>query len=166
MSFEESLRGRASFQIRRLVACTTCSGWGGIASGDTEPALLATWRAHRKPEALLFAKPSDCAGRDAGPIGVSHCRGRGWPDRDPGDPTPPGVYDGYRLIVPGKGMEGRGEVGPATPDPRACRFSSFVSRSGDNLYCTVPVTFTERPLDADQVPTVDGPVKVRVQRVW
>jgi DnaJ-class molecular chaperone len=80
---------------------------------------------------------------------------------------PPGVDDGSKVAVPGLGNEGRGggrpgdlyvliQIVPAEPDP-------FFTRKGDNLFCTVPITFSEAALGCRiAVPTVEGSVTVRV----
>jgi molecular chaperone DnaJ len=77
---------------------------------------------------------------------------------------PPGVRDGQKIRLRGKG--GAGDRGaPAgdlmitvhvTPDP-------VFARSGDDLTVTVPVTFDEAALGAQiDVPTLDGTVRVKI----
>lgn len=71
---------------------------------------------------------------------------------------PPGVRDGQKIRLPGKGRPGEGGA-PAgdlvitvsvTPDP-------VFSLDGDNLRITVPVTFPEAALGAEiDVPTLNG----------
>jgi molecular chaperone DnaJ len=78
--------------------------------------------------------------------------------------VPPGVRDGQRIRLRGKG--GAGDEGaPAgdlfitvnvTPHP-------VFGRKGDDLTVTVPVTFDEAALGAQiDVPTLDGSVRVKV----
>jgi molecular chaperone DnaJ len=78
--------------------------------------------------------------------------------------VPPGVRDGQRIRLRGKG--GAGDQGaPAgdlmitvhvTPDP-------VFGRKGDDLTVTVPVTFDEAALGAQvDVPTLDGTVRVKI----
>ena len=80
---------------------------------------------------------------------------------------PPGVDDGSKVAVPGMGNEGRGGghtgdlyvlIQTVTAEPHP-----FFTRKGDNLFCTVPITFSEAALGCRiEVSTVEGPVKVRV----
>ncbi len=171
MSFGESLKGvTALFQITRLVSCPTCEGWAEVVSQTQQscPACGGRGRATQTRGHMLFAKPcSDCGGsgvldRESCP----DCRGGGrLPKEDTIEIyTPPGVYDGYRVIVPGKGEEGLG--GGRSGDLHVLIHvvpHPFFTRQGDNLFCTIPVTFSEAALGCRiEVPTVDGPVKVRV----
>ena len=77
---------------------------------------------------------------------------------------PAGVSAGSRVRFPGKGDAGRfggpsGDLYVITnvaPHP-------FFTRAGDNLQCSVPVTFAEAALGAKiEVPTVDGKAVVRI----
>jgi len=171
MSFEESLRGiETSLQVRRLVACSSCVGWGRVSSGEPDrcPACKGKGRATQLHGHMVFARSCpECAG-----IGFvdrrscPDCLGAG---RRPVEETlrvriPGGVESGSKVRVPGKGNQGRGGGPPGdlnvliqvTPHP-------FLQREGDALCCTVPVTFSEAALGCRiDVPTLDGWVKVRV----
>ena len=77
---------------------------------------------------------------------------------------PAGVVDGQTVRVPGRGEPGSGGGRPGDllvqvavdPHPQ-------LGRDGRNLTVTVPVTFPEAALGAEvAVPTLDGPVTVRV----
>jgi molecular chaperone DnaJ len=77
---------------------------------------------------------------------------------------PSGVSAGSRVRFPGAGDAGKYGGGSGdlyvitnvTPHP-------FFRRVGDNLQCTVPVTFVEASLGAKiEVPTVDGRTVVRI----
>ena len=77
---------------------------------------------------------------------------------------PPGVEDGQTVRLPGRGEPGT-DGGPAgdllvqvAVDPHP-----LLRRDGRHLTVTVPITFAEAALGADiAVPTLDGPVTVRV----
>ena len=77
---------------------------------------------------------------------------------------PPGVRDGARIRLPG-----RGEPGPAGSDPgdlyvrvRVAPHPLF-GRNGDNLTLDLPLTYSEAALGANvQVPTMNGPVTLKV----
>lgn len=171
MSFQDSLRGvTASFQVHRLLACPTCEGWGEVTSDRQQRcgACRGTGRSTQTRGFMLFAKPCpECDGSgvlDRQPC--SDCQGGGRMGRE--EPVtltaPPGVYDGYRIVVSGKGNEGRG--GGRTGDLHVLIHVAphpFFARKGDNLFCTVPITFPEAALGCRvEVPTVEGSVQVRV----
>jgi molecular chaperone DnaJ len=76
---------------------------------------------------------------------------------------PPGIKDGQKVRVRGKGQygpAGNGDLMVAV----SVKTHDFYTRDGDNLRIHVPVTFPEAALGADiEVPTIDGDtVKVRV----
>ncbi len=77
---------------------------------------------------------------------------------------PPGVADGARIRVSGKGAPGAGG-GPSGDLYVTVRVADhpIFDRSGGNLGVTVPVTFVEAALGAEvAVPTLDGKVTLRV----
>jgi molecular chaperone DnaJ len=77
---------------------------------------------------------------------------------------PPGVADGARIRVSGKGAPGAGG-GPAGDLYVTVRVAShpLFERSASNLGITVPVTFVEAALGAEvAVPTLDGKVTLRI----
>jgi molecular chaperone DnaJ len=78
---------------------------------------------------------------------------------------PPGVHNGQKIRLRGKGQPGRGG-GPAGDlvVTVTVEHHPVFSLMGHNLHVTVPVTFAEAALGATvEVPTLDGtPVKVRV----
>jgi molecular chaperone DnaJ len=77
---------------------------------------------------------------------------------------PPGVQDGQRIRLSGRGEPGTrgGPAGNLYVLVRV-RPDELFGRSGDNLTLTVPITFAEAVLGTDlRVPTLDGPVTVRV----
>jgi molecular chaperone DnaJ len=171
MSFEESLKGvTASFQITRFVSCRTCSGWGEVSSNRQETCerCRGSGRATQTHGHMLFAKPCpECDG--AGVLDRQSCpdcqgAGRLAKQETVEITAPPGVYDGYRVVVPGKGQEGRG--GGRSGDLHVRIHVAphpFYTRMGGDLFCSVPITFSEAALGCRiDIPTVDGAVKVRV----
>ncbi len=75
---------------------------------------------------------------------------------------PPGVDNGTRIRVAGKGEPGAAGPGDLYIITRV-KPHPFFERKGDNLYCKIPVAFWEAVLGAEiEVPTLDGVVKVRI----
>ena len=78
---------------------------------------------------------------------------------------PPGIGDGGRVRVPGKG--GQGEAGAQAGDlyvrVRVAPHPVFTLQKNGNLSVVVPVTIAEAALGAQiEVPTLDGSVRVKV----
>ena len=77
---------------------------------------------------------------------------------------PPGVADGQRIRLAGRGEPGErgGRAGDLYVQIKV-RPDDLFGRSGDDLTLTVPVTFAEAVLGTDlRVPTLDGSVTLRV----
>jgi DnaJ-class molecular chaperone len=75
---------------------------------------------------------------------------------------PPGVRDGSRVRVRGKGQPHRAAPGDLYIITRIAPHPYF-TRSGDDIHVTVPVSVTEAALGAAvDVPTVDGMTRVKV----
>lgn len=76
---------------------------------------------------------------------------------------PPGVDNGTRIRIPGKGEEVRGgEPGDLYVITRV-RPHDFFERKGDNIYVEVPITVWEAILGGEiEVPTLSGVVKFRI----
>jgi molecular chaperone DnaJ len=171
LSFEQAMAGaQVPVSVETPVACADCGGSG--AKPGTSPRLC--------PE----CKGRGVRGRDLGSFAFSEpcprCGGNGTVIDDP-CPTcggsghtstrsqikvkiPPGVKDGTRIRLKGKGQAGtRG--GPAGDLQVVTRVSPsrLYTRQGDDLLITVPVTFAEAALGARvDVPTLDGRVKLTV----
>lgn len=169
--FEESLEGMtARFRLARHISCPTCEGFRDIPSAQAHTcrACGGRGRATQAHGFMLFAKPcAECGGQ--GVVAKERCpdchgAGRSVREESVSVVIPRGVQDGDRIVVAGMGHEGRGPGRNGDlyvhvhvePHP-------FFTRKGDNLYCTVPVTFTEAALGARvDVPTPEGEVRLRV----
>jgi molecular chaperone DnaJ len=171
LGFEDSLRGATkSFQVTRLITCRTCEGFRHIPAAEKRrcPACQGRGRTVQVHGFMLFAKP------------CRHCRGEGSLSREScpdcrGEgrslrvetvvvELPAGIADGDRVLVEGRGHEGTGSgaTGDLHVHVRVAPSESF-TRKGDNLYYTLPVSFTEAALGARiEVPTPDGAVTLRV----
>jgi molecular chaperone DnaJ len=142
--------GRAS--AKRSDVCDTCGGNGSLA---------------RLRGRLQFMAPCEaCSGTGRVVTDCPECAGEGRNLRTDVMEVdiPPGVSAGSRIRFPGSGDAGRyggpsGDLYVITnvaPHP-------FFTRTGDNVQCLVPVTFSEAALGAKvEVPTVDGKAIVRI----
>jgi molecular chaperone DnaJ len=170
LTFEEAVRGaQRAVTITRQEHCRVCGGHGRLNVTETRcthchgAGVIKSTRGH-----MVFSKA--CA----------HCGGSGR-QRQTRCPTcggqqvemraepltitvPPGLADGARIRVAGKGHVGRngGEPGDlyitvhVEPHP-------LFRREGDDLHITVPVAIHEAALGARiDVPSPDGPARLRV----
>ncbi|MCW2770154.1 MAG: dnaJ, partial [Aeromicrobium sp.] len=173
ITFQQAVDG-ATLPLRMTSdeACATCHGTG--ARPGTTPKVCPKCQGSGMQTGAaggLFAmtEPCDeCRGRG---LIVEHpcdiCRGSG---RAPSARTlnvkvPPGVKDGQRIRLKGKGAKGDngGPNGDLFLLVHVAAHQLF-GRKGDHLTITVPVTFDEVALGAQiQVPTLDGPpVRIKI----
>jgi molecular chaperone DnaJ len=171
LGFEEAVRGATlPVTLRAPGPCDTCHGSG--AKPGTEPrtcpkcngvGLVST-----NQGAFQFSEPCrECQGVGTGvDEKCPDCRGTGAVTR-PRTLTvriPPGVDDGQRIRLSGRGEPGErgGTAGDLYVQVRVKPHDLF-TRSGQNLGVTVPVTIAEATLGVDLVvPTLDSQVTVRV----
>lgn len=171
LSFLEAVEGvTTTVNVTSDAPCHTCGGSG--AAPGTSPVVCP-----------------QCKGRgvveeDQGPFSFSQacptCNGRGFKVETPcrtcrGSGVerrsrqvkvriPPGVEDGQRIRLKGRGAAGR-ENGPPGDLYVTVRVAShpLFGRKGKNLTLTVPVTFPEAALGSTiKVPTLGDPVTLRV----
>ena len=170
IGFEEAMRGaERPIAVTRQVRCRTCRGMGWLQIAETPCAhcqgsgIVKSARGH-----MVFSRPcASCGGsgqqrRSRCPT----CAGQQTEMRT--EPltigVPPGMADGGRIRVAGKGHVGRnrGETGDldiavhVEPHP-------LFRREGDDLHVTVPVAVHEAALGAKiDVPSLDGRLRLRV----
>ncbi|MGH2970378.1 MAG: molecular chaperone DnaJ [Solirubrobacteraceae bacterium] len=171
LSFEQANEGaQVPVSVATHAACTTCRGTG--ARPGTSPVVcpVCQGRGVESQGQGLFSITRPCA----------RCGGSGTVIEEP-CPTcagqgrlrelkkyrvniPPGVREGSRIRLPGKGEAGlRG--GPAGDLFVVCHVaeSPIFERKGDNLEVEVPITVAEAIRGADvEVPTLRGTKKLRV----
>lgn len=171
VGFFDALRGIvASIDVDAESACGRCRGSGRVPAADRRPCpeCAGAGRVSRLAGPLrLTATCRRCDGEGAlSWDGCGACAGTGiLTRRETLDVmVPPGVDDGARVRVAGRGRAGR-NGGPSgdlflvtcvEPHP-------FFRRIGDNIHCTVPITVSEAALGARlEVPTIDGSARMRI----
>lgn len=165
MSFEDAARGiTTTLQLTADAACSTCGGSG--ARPGTSPRVCQVCGGRgvvaENQGPFSFSQPCrNCNGQGFlidEPCGT--CRGTGV-QRRPREVKvriPPGVRDGQRIRLKGRGGPGRngGPAGDLFVEVKVQTHPLF-SREDDNLVLHVPVTYPEAVLGADiEVPTLDG----------
>jgi molecular chaperone DnaJ len=170
LSFEEAMRGGPrGITVLRQEHCRTCRGVGRLRAAEARCAhchgtgVVKSARGH-----MVFSKP---CGRCRGSGRLSEatcpaCGGQGVETRSEllTINVPPGLADGARIRVTGKGHVGRngGENGDLYLTAQVGAHPMF-RREGDDLHLTIPVAIHEAALGAKiEVPSLDGPARLRV----
>ena len=170
LSFGDAVRGgRFPLSIVRQERCAACGGDGRIPRPAVAcPACHGTGSLRWARGHMVFTKPcATCAG--SGRMTSQACRacaGAGVAPRSEvvTVSVPPGIDDGARVAVPGRGHAGaRG--GPAGDLYVSIEVAphAFLRRKGRDLHVTLPVAVHEAALGAKvDVPVLDGTVRLKV----
>ncbi len=171
LSFLDALNGvTTAVNVTSEAPCSTCHGSG--AAPGTTPVVCSRCggRGVTSENQGLFSFSRacpQCAGRGmVVETPCPTCRGTGTETRPRQVKVriPPGVDDGQRIRVKGRGTPGRGggPAGDLWVTVRVAPHDMF-GRKGRHLTLTVPITFAEAALGAEiTVPTLDGTVVLRV----
>jgi molecular chaperone DnaJ len=170
IAFSDSISGvKTRISVQRRQTCQECQGMGRASAkrSDVCTACAGNGTVTRLRGRLQFLAPcEDCSGTGKIVTDCPECGGDGRVLRNDimEVDIPAGVAAGSRIRFPGSGDAGRyggmnGDLYVITnvaPHP-------FFTRTGDNVQCLLPVTFTEAALGAKvEVPTVDGKAVVRI----
>jgi molecular chaperone DnaJ len=170
LSFRDAVVGGAfPLSVVRQERCAVCAGDGRVTRPPVVCPVCQGEGARRWARGhMVFTRACDqCGG--VGHLGVQACRACAGVGVQPRSEVvtltvPPGVNDGDRLAVPGRGHAGaRG--GPAGDLYVTIRVAShpFFRRNGRDLHLTLPLAVHEAALGARvDVPTLDEPVRLRV----
>jgi molecular chaperone DnaJ len=173
VTFEEAAFGcEKAMRYERAVACTTCRG-SGAAAGTTPEACNGCngrGRVRFQQGILPIAVDRTCSrcrgtGRTVRQA-CSGCRGSGLVTATETlrVTIPPGVDAGSTKLVNGAGNKPRADRAPGDLEITiTVQAHPFFRRTGDDVVCTVPVTFTHAALGGEvEVPTLEGKGKLRV----
>lgn len=170
LTFEEAVRGgQHAIVVTRQEQCRSCKGLGHLHVAESRcvqchgTGALKSARGH-----MVFSKPCAACG-GTGRQRQTRCPSCGGQQVETRTETltinvPPGLADGARIRVPGKGHVGRsgGENGDlyisvqVQPHP-------IYRRDGDDLHIVVPIAIHEAALGAKiDVRSFDGPARVRI----
>lgn len=169
LSFEEAFTGMTTnITVNRSEQCSRCQG-----AGDTGGPVVTcttckgTGQVTRTGGRLQFAQECpDCEGTGRRRQPCSLCNGQGTTPKTEQVKIriPAGVDTGSRVRIPKKGHGGRlgaqpGDLYILTNVGK----HSFLTRKGDNIYITVPITVPEAALGAKiEVPTVEGKAQLKI----
>jgi molecular chaperone DnaJ len=170
LEFEEAIGGgQRSITLMREEHCHMCHGAGRLHVNETRcshchgSGVVKSARGH-----MVFSKPcAHCGGSGAQrQARCAACGGQQVEMRT--EPLtiniPPGLADGARIRIAGKGHVGRngGPNGDLYIDVQV-RPHRLFTREGDDLHVAVPIAIHEAALGAKiEVPSLDGPARLRV----
>jgi molecular chaperone DnaJ len=170
LSFETAMRGTEwAVSVTRHEHCRTCKGLGRLHVAETRcphchgGGVVKSARGH-----MVFSKPcATCSG--SGHLRYARCPACAGQQVEVRTETltiqvPPGLADGARIRVSGKGHAGRdgGEPGDLYVTVHVQPHTLF-RREGDDIHVTVPVAIHEAALGAKvDVPSIEGSARLRV----
>jgi molecular chaperone DnaJ len=171
LPFRDAVRGVVvPLRVSTTSTCTACHG-SGATPGTTArecPRCNGMGLVTRNLGAFGFSEPcDDCRGTGTlvdAPCPDCQGAGIGNRTRTINVRVPPGVRDGQRIRIPGRGEPGL-QGAPAGDLYVSVHVNTdpVFGRDGDDLTVTVPVTFSELALGATiSVPTLDGHVGMRI----
>ncbi|MXX46665.1 MAG: molecular chaperone DnaJ [Acidimicrobiia bacterium] len=171
LTFEESIEGVTKpIEVKGPAPCRDCRGVGARAGTHPETCPTCSGQGTTVQNQGFFSFSRPCP----------HCQGSGTTIKDlcPGCRgtgarhrtrqvrvrIPPGVKDGGRIRIRGKGAPGRsgGPAGDLVVGVEVERHPLF-ERNGKHLNLVLPLTYAEAALGATlEVPTLNGSVKLRI----
>ena len=175
LTIEEAVFGtKKEVSYQRIQKCGSCSGTGAAkgTSPKTCTACGGSGRVRvqqRTPLGIMQTQKSCDACRGTGKIiekPCDDCRGNGYvrATKKLDVTIPAGIDDGQRIVLSGQGSEGR-DGGPAGDlyIYVSVRPHAVFEREGTDIYCEVPISFTEAALGAEiDIPTLEGTEKYEI----
>ncbi len=169
LSFEEAFTGlTTNITVNRNEQCVRCQGAGDTGGPVvTCPTCKGSGQVMRTGGRLQFSQTCpDCEGTGRRRQPCSLCNGKGVTPKieQVKLKIPAGVDTGSRVRVPKKGYGGRlgAEPGDLFILTNVGKHP-FLTRKGDNVYITVPITVPEAALGTKiEVPTVEGKAQLKI----
>jgi molecular chaperone DnaJ len=173
LSFMEAVTGVSrDIDIEKYEQCRECEGSGSAPGTAPEICSRCRGRGQVTQTSGFFSISSTCPScRGQGAVITSPCKACGGSGRERVHKTvnlkiPAGVETGSRLRLRGEGEKG-GHGGPSGDlyiflhvEPH-----EFFERSGDDIYCRIPISFVQATLGASiEVPTLEGTEKLKIPR--
>jgi molecular chaperone DnaJ len=170
ISFIESIQGLSTrMTINRNDNCSACYGSGIDRSAGQQTCNRCHGSGQESKAHGFMRFSSPCRACDGtGRIG-GRCQTCGGSGNKEAQETitvriPPGVANGFRMRVPGKGNAGK--MGGPSGDLYlviSVRPHEFFQREGNDVLCTVPITITEAALGTKiEIPSIDGKALLRI----
>lgn len=175
LTFEEAAFGtEKEISAARIEDCDECHGTGAAPGTSAETCSRCrgkgTIRTQQNFMGMVMQSDSACPDcRGTGKViktPCSRCKGKGKVRRSFKTKVriPAGIDDGQTLRVRGEGCSGfnGGEKGDLMVTVRV-RSHPVFTRQGQNVYCEMPITFTQAACGAElEVPTIDGKVRYSI----
>ena len=169
LTFEEAYTGvNKEFTITRNEKCSTCGGSGAKPGTSPETCSVCSGKGTvTQMQTTLLGQMrvqttcSNCHGTGKVIKEVcSTCLGKGTVGKQAklNVKIPAGIDDGQTIVLRGEGEPGKngGEKGDIYITIRIKKHSIF-TRQGNNIYCDIPITFTQATLGAEiEIPMVVG----------
>lgn len=145
--------GSGSEEGSGRVNCSMCQGSGAVTQRQGFFVMQTTCPKCRGEGSKLEKPCKEC-----------HGHGKVRKDKKITVKIPAGVEDGMRLVLRGEGDAGaRGGVAGNLYVFITVRPHDFFVREGDDLHCTIPISFPQAALGSEvEVPTLDEPVKIEI----
>ena len=171
LSLEDAVKGKSvEINVPTWVGCEICDGTG--AKKGTKPKTCPTChgsgQVHMRQGFFAVQQTCPtCQGRGqviADPCNACHGQGRVEKTKTLSVKIPAGVDSGDRIRLAGEGEAG--QFGAPAGDlyvQMHVKEHAIFTRDGNNLYCEVPIGFTQAALGGDiEVPTLDGKARLKV----
>ncbi len=175
LDFNEAVFGtKKEVSYQKIQRCTECGGSG--AAKGTSPKTCGTCGGtgqvktqQRTPFGVMqSSRTCDTCGGSGRVIDTpcKHCRGNGTErvTKKLEVNIPAGIDNGERVVIRGQGSDGSngGSAGDLVL-VISVKSDDIFERDGSDIYCEVPITFTEATLGAEiDIPTLEGKIKYTV----
>ena len=171
LTFEEAAFGKKTeVKVRRHETCDQCHGSGAAAGKGPSTCSTCGGRGQVRYQQGFFSIARTCP--NCGGMGrviadpCTKCKGDGrlMRERTVEVTVPPGVEDGTRMRYQEQGDAGvNGGPGGDLYVVLHVKPHSFFEREGKDLYCSVPISFSQAALGTEIViPTLDGEYKLKI----